>query len=145
MVVCTLQRYRCTLMEVREDYWLGRAWRALSSDPVLKGRVARIGVGNILITGASHGPALPSGRERDRLHQLVHDRVMADTNHTLDSLGLAVLFAEQRATIGEGCMLSLIAQTVGRGSRWQDLRDYAHDLSPVVVPVAHAAESFVAA
>ena len=146
MLVCTLQRYRCTLAEVREDYWLGRAWRSLAGDPALKGRVARYGLCNILITGTDYGPAVPSGRERERWRDLVVERLAADTDHTLESLGLAVIFAERSVTIGEGCMLSLIAQTLAvEPKRWVDLHAFAHDLSPVVVPVAHAAVSFVAA
>jgi hypothetical protein len=145
MVVCTLERFRCTLAEIREDYWMGRAWRALSGDPALKGRVARIGVAHVLVTGADYGPILPSARERERWSQRVADRVLADTNHTIESLGLSIVFAEQRVTVGEGCLLSLIAQTVGRDPCWQDLSSYTHDLGPVLVNVAHSLESIVAA
>ena len=138
MLVCTLEHFRCTLAEVRQDYWLGRAWRALAGDPAIRGGVARYGIGNILI----HGPI---GRDRDAYKQLVADRILADTQHTLESLDLSIEFAESRVTLGEGCMLSLLAQTVVQQGRWQDLPRYAADLSPVIVPVAQAVETVAAA
>ena len=145
MLACTLQRYRCTLAEVRQDYWLGRAWRALAGDPDLAGRVARLGFDHILLTGPGYGPMLPSAREREAWRQRVIDRLAADTGHDLDSLGLTIHFAESRVTIGEGCMLSLLAQTVARDPRWHQIDRFAADLEAVIVPVAHAAESSAAA
>lgn len=145
MVTATLERFHCTLGEVREDYWLGRAWRALTGDPVLAGRVARVGVGSVLITGPGYGPAPASGRELAswRLHVL--ERIVVDTGHSAEGLGMAVGFAEVQLAVEQGCMLSLLAQTVAGDQRWGDLAPYAGDLSPVSVPVSHPAEGIVAA
>lgn len=145
MVAFTLERYHCTLAEIREDYWLGRAWRALAGDPVLRKRVARFGVGNILVTGPDFGAAAPSGRERSRLRQLIEERLAVDTGRSADALGLSIQFAEQPVATAQGCTLSLIAQTVAGDERWDDLSRYADDLLPVVVPVAFSTESIVAA
>ena len=138
MLVCTLEHFRCTLAEVRQDYWLGRAWRALTGDPSLRGMVARYGIGNILILGAT-------GRDRDDWKQKAARRILADTQHTIESLDLSIGFAESRVTMGEGCMLSLLAQTVVQQGHWQDLHRYAADLSPVIVPVAQAVDAVAAA
>jgi len=138
MLVCTLEHFRCTLAEVRQDYWLNRAWRALAGDPAIRGVVARYGIGNILI----HGPV---GRDRDEYKQMVADRILVDTQHTIESLDLSIEFAESRVTVGEGCMLSLLAQTVVQQGHWHDLPRYAADLSPVIVPVAQAVDIVAAA
>ena len=145
MLARTLERYHCTLAEVREDYWTGRAWRALTSDRTLAQRVARNGVGGILITGAEFGPLVQGARERDRWLMRVLSRLVIDTGRSADALGMEVRFAEERVEITRGSMLSLIAQTVAGDPRWQDLTPYAADLSPVQVPVAISAEAVVAA
>lgn len=145
MVAFTLERYHCTLAEIREDYWLGRAWRALATDPRLRHRVARMGVGNILITGPDFGAAPTNGRERSRWREMVEARLATDTGRSADELGLSIGFAEQPVPTALGCMLSLIAQTVSGDERWHDLPSYADDLLPVVVPVAFSSESIVAA
>lgn len=143
MLATVLDRYHCTLSEVRQDYWLGRAWRALTSDPALAGRVARIGIGNVLITGPRYGAI--DGRERRRWRLAVDTRIAVDTGRTADSLDLSVRFAEEPIEIAQGCMLSLLAQTVLDDERWMDLTPYADDLAPVVVPVAYSLEKTVAA
>lgn len=145
MLACTLERFHCTLAEVREDYWIGRAWRALTSDHMLSSRVARVGVGNILLTGSAFGSAPMSARDRDRWQMRVLSRLVVDTGRTAEALGLEVRFAEAPVQIARGSMLSLISQTVAGDSRWQDLSRFAADLSPVDVPVACSAESVAAA
>lgn len=145
MVVATLERFHCTLGEVREDYWLGRAWRALTGDPALIGRVARVGVGSALLTGPGYRAAPASLRERARWRRRVQERIVADTGHTADALGMAVLFAEAPVDIAEACVRSLLAQAVEGDPRWDDLTSYAADLDAVVVPVAYTAEGVVAA
>lgn len=145
MLAVTLGRFHCTLAEIREDYWLGRAWRALAGDPFLHGRVARTGLGNVLITGPRFGPAPADTKECARWRRHVLTRLEVDTAHTADSLGMAVRFADERVDTAEGCMLSLLAQTVAGDERWVDLDRYADDLAPVLVPVAFAIERVVAA
>lgn len=145
MLAATLDRYHCTLAEIREDYWLGRAWRALAGDPALHGRVARFGVGSVLVTGPHFGPIAARAAQCDRWQRHVHDRLAADTAHTADQLGIGVRLAEGPIEIAEGCLLSLIAQTVVDNPRWLDLDAYADDLAPVVVPVAYAVGRVVAA
>ena len=145
MLLATMERFHCTLGEVREDYWLGRAWRALAGDPALVGRVARVGLGNVLLTGPGHGPMPGSARERARWRRHVLERLAVDTAHTPDSLDLSIGFADQAVEVAEGCTLSLLAQTVVDDPRWDDLTSYASDLAPVVVPVAYTAEAIVAA
>jgi hypothetical protein len=145
MLAVTLGRYHCTLAEIREDYWLGRAWRALAGDPVLHGRVARTGLGNVLITGPRFAAAPASTRECARWRRQVLRRLETDTVHSADRLGMTVRFAEERVDIAEGCMLSLLAQTVVGDERWADLDRYADDLAPVLVPVAFSVERVVAA
>jgi len=145
MLAVTLGRFHCTLAEIREDYWLGRAWRALSGDPSLHGRVARTGLGNVLITGPRFGPAPASAKECARWRRQVLCRLETDTHHTVESLGMSVRFADEQVDIAEGCMLSLLAQTVAGDARWADLDRYADDLAPVLVPVAFAVERVVAA
>ena len=144
MLAVTLGRFHCTLAEVREDYWLGRAWRALAGDPSLHRRVARTGLGNVLITGPHFGPA-PATKECARWRRYVLRRLEADTLHTAYSLGMSVRFADEQVDVAEGCMLSLLAQTVSGEERWDDLDRYADDLAPVLVPVAFAVERVVAA
>jgi hypothetical protein len=145
MLAVTLGRFHCTLAEIREDYWLGRAWRALAGDPSLHGRVARTGLGNVLITGPRFGPAPSASKECARWRRHVLHRLEVDTAHSADGLGMAVRFAEERVDIAEGCMLSLLAQTVAGDARWADLDRYVDDLAPVLVPVAFAVERVVAA
>jgi hypothetical protein len=145
MLAATLDRFHCTLAEVREDYWVGRAWRALTSDHNLATRVARNGVCGILVTGPDFGPAPMSARDRDRWQMRVLSRLVVDTGRSADSLGLEVRFSEAPVEVTNGSILSLISQAVAGDPRWQDLRPYAADLSPVQIPVACSAESFVAA
>lgn len=145
MLACTLERFRCTLAEIREDYWLGRAWRALSTDPALKSRVARVGNGNILLTGPHFGPALPGNRERERWRARVLERLVVDTGRTAEGLDLEIRFAEDPIEITLGSMHSLIAQVVISDRRWHSLQPYAADLAPVMLPVACSAETIVAA
>lgn len=145
MLAVTLGRYHCTLAEIRQDYWLGRAWRALAGDPELHGRVARTGLGNVLITGPRFGPAPSAGRECVRWQRHVLARLEIDTQHSADSLDMAVRFANDRVDVADGCMLSLLAQSVAGDARWDDLDRYADDLAPVLVPVAFAVERVVAA
>jgi hypothetical protein len=145
MLARTLERYHCTLAEVREDYWISRAWRALTADRSLSTRVARTGLCNILVTGPNYGSAPMSARDRDRWQMRVLSRLVVDTGRTAEALGLEVRFAETPVEIAGGSILSLISQTVAGDPRWQDLTPYAADLSPVQVPVACSAEAFVAA
>jgi len=145
MLACTLERFRCTVAEVREDYWLGRAWRALSGDHALSSRVARVGFGNVLLTGPEFGPALPGARERERWRKRVMERLMVDTGRSAEALGLEIRFAEEPIEITEGSMHSLIAQTVLGDNRWHDLSPLQADLLPVHLPVACSAETIVAA
>lgn len=145
MLARTLERFHCTLAEVREDYWTGRAWRALTHDRSLAGRVARVGVSGILVTGAEYGPVPQGPRDRDRWLMRVMSRLVVDTGRTAEALGLEVRFAENPVLVAPGSMLSLIAQTVAGDPRWKDLTPYAADLSPVLVPVACSAEAVVAA
>ncbi|MDP3773841.1 MAG: hypothetical protein Q8Q85_06185 [Gemmatimonadales bacterium] len=145
MLVVTLEHFHCTLGEVREDYWLGRVWRALTGDPVLAGRVARAGVSNVLLTGAEHG-APPAGlKERERLILHAHDRIAADTGRQMDSLGVALRWSEGPVTVTTAPVLSLLAQVVVDDPRWKDLEWYVGDLGAVQVPVAYTAEAVVAA
>ena len=145
MLATVLERYHCTLTEVREDYWLARAWRALAGDPELEGRVARVGPGHVLITGPGFTPASASARERTRWAASVDARVAVDTGRTTDNLGMSVCFAEVPMEVAQGCVRSLLAQTVAGDPRWLDLAPYAEDLAPVLVSVAHLAETIVAA
>jgi hypothetical protein len=143
MLQATLDRFHCTLGEVREDYWLGRAWRALAGDPMLAGRVARFGAGSALITGPGF-TALPAwARAHWRLQ--VQERLVADTGRAPNGLGMVVRFAERDVVIAEACVRSLLAQAVVGDPRWDDLEPYADDLAVVVAPVACAAEGIVAA
>lgn len=145
MLAVTLDRYHCTLAELRQDYWLGRAWRALVGDPVLAGRVARLGLGHILLTGPGHTPLRMGPRDREGLRSYALERLMADTAHTAEQLDLAIEFADRRVEVADGCVLSILAQTIVGDPRWQDLRAYGGDLAPIVVPVAMASGATVAA
>jgi hypothetical protein len=145
MLQATLERYHCTLGEVREDYWLGRAWRALAGDPMLRGRVARFGVGSALVTGPDFSALPTRKRERDHWRLHVQERLLADTGRAPNALGMVVRFAERDAVIAEACVRSLLAQTVVSDPRFDDLDAYAADLAVVVAPVACAAEGVVAA
>ncbi len=145
MLAVALERYRCTLGEVREDYWLGRLWRALTSDPALRGRVARSGVSTVLLTGPEYGPAPTDGRERARWSLYAQDRIEADTGRTATALGVALRWAEQPVTVVASPCVSLLAQTALADARWASLAAYAGDLSVIQVPVAEAAEHIVAA
>lgn len=144
MLARTLDRFHCTLAEVREDYWLCRAWRAISHDQALVGHVARLGVSHVLITGAAFAPA-PGGRERARWHHRVRQRIAAETSHNTESMGMEIRFAESPVEVAQGCMMSLLAQVVGGDERWTDLAPYADDLSPVIVPVVYDVEAVAAA
>ena len=144
MLARTLDRFHCTLPEVREDYWLGRAWRALAVDDALRGRVARLGISQVLITGPGF-TASATGRERQRWLERVRERVRVDTSHTLEALGLEVRFAEAPVEVAQGCILSLLAQTVAGDDRWDDIRAYAGDLTAVIMPVVYSMETVVAA
>jgi len=145
MLAVTLQRFHCTLAEIREDYWLGRAWRALSGDPDLRGRVARVGLGNVLLTGEAFAEAPIRVRDRAELRQRAIARLVADTAHTAERLGISVSFADEPILVAEGCVMSILAQTVSGDARWADLGAYRDDLSPVIVPVAMSAGAIVAA
>jgi hypothetical protein len=145
MLLATLERFHCTLAEVREDYWQGRVWRALAGDPALEGRVARVGVGNVLLTAPGRGPMSADRRERVRWRLHVHERLVADTGRASDVLGVAIECAEERIEVGEACVRSLLAQAIGHDPRWMDLSSYADDLAPVIFPVAYTVAGIVAA
>lgn len=145
MLQATLERFHCTLGEVREDYWLGRAWRALTGDPALRGRVARVATGSILVTGAGHGPAPGARRARGAWRMHIQQRLLIDTGHTADQLGIAIVYAESAVGIAEGRMHSLLAQAIAGDPRWEGLGPFADDLAPVVVPVAGSMAAVVAA
>lgn len=141
MLLAALDRFRCTLGEVREDYWLNRAWRALAGDPQLAGRVARVGMGSVLITGAGYGPAPGSRAERAEARLHVLERLQVDTGHAPDQLGMAVVFAEEAVEVAQGRMHSLLAQAVQGDARFEGLGSYVDDLLPVAVPVAASARA----
>ena len=143
MLTLTLDQFHCTLAEVREDYWLYRAWRAIGRDQALQGHVARLGINHALITGPDFARA-PSGRERAQFQRRVQERIAAETAHSMESLGIEIRFAEGDVEVAQGCVLSLIAQCIGGDERF-DLHDYADDLAPVVLPVVYRMEAVVAA
>jgi hypothetical protein len=145
MLAVTLERLRCTLGEVREDYWLGRVWRALDGDPALKGRMARSGMTTALLTGRDYGLAPVSAKERQRWRLHAKDRVEADTGRLPEALGIAIRWADEPVTVVMAPHLSLLAQTLAGDPRWGDLGPYAEDLAAAVVPVAYTAEGMVAA
>jgi len=136
MVQVALERFGCDIAELREDYWLGRAWRALAGDPTLKGRVARVGMADVLIMGPRQGPAPADAGERGvwRLH--VEERIQADTGHPARDLGMGVRFAEQPVDRAYGRFVSLLARAIRGDRRWSDLERYEEDLAAVLVPLA---------
>jgi len=145
MLLATLERLHCTLGEVREDYWLVRAWRAIGADPMLSGRVARVGLGHALVTGPAYGPAPAGAQERARWQRRLEQRVQAETGHRLDELGVEVRWAEAPVQVRPAAVRSLLAKAVEGDPRWEDLTRYASDLTPVTVPVVLAAEATQAA
>ncbi len=145
MVAVALERFHCTLGEIREDYWLGRLWRALAGDPALAGRVARSGVAVVLLTGPRFGPGPDSALARELWRRYALERIRADTGHTADALGVALQWASQPVRARSAPVLSLLAQALLDDARWGDLTAYAGDLSAVDVPVADLAEGVVAA
>jgi hypothetical protein len=146
MVTAALQRYHCTIGELREDYWLNRAWRALMADAALKDRVARAGIAGVLVVSPGGGAAPTHPAERARLACQIVERIVADTAHDPARLGVTLQFAEAAVQLGEGCVASLLAQTVRADpTRWADLGRYADDLEPVIIPVALAAAHTAAA
>jgi len=136
MLLATLERFRCTMGEVREDYWLNRAWRALSGDPELAGRVARFGMGSAMVTGGDFAAASTDRAERARWRLRVLERLQVDTGHAPDQLGMALVFAEDPIGVAPGRMHSLLAQAIEGDPRFDGLGAYADDLAPVIVPVA---------
>lgn len=145
MVQAALRRFHCTIGELREDYWLGRAWRALLADPALQGRIARIGIADVLLLGPRHGPATAEPAERAAWARRVESRVRADTAHEARALGIGVRFADGPVDVAHGCLISLLAQAVRGDPRWVEIDRYAADLSPVLLPVAYAVGEVVAA
>ena len=145
MLLVAIERFHCTLGEVKEDYWLNRAWRALTADPALAARVVRVATGSVLICGEAFGAAPEEPRERARWRMQVQQRLMADTGRTADELGMAIVYAAAPVTIAEGLMRSLLAQVVETDPRFEGMGRYAGDLEPVVVPVAQAAVVVAAA
>lgn len=145
MVQAALSRFHCTIGELREDYWLGRAWRALMADMALSGRVARAGIADVLVLGPRRGSAPTHPAERAAWARRIVERIVADTAHEPRLLGVNLRFAEEPVEIAEGCVVSLLAQVVRSDPRWQDLGRYAADLDPVVIPVACARSDVAAA
>lgn len=146
MVTAALQRYHCTIGELREDYWLNRAWRALVGDAALQARVARAGIADVLVLSPGGGAAPTHPAERARLARRIVERIVADTAHDPARLGVTLLFAESTVQLAEGCVTSLLAQTIHADpTRWTDLGRYAADLEPVILPVAFAATETAAA
>jgi hypothetical protein len=145
MLLVAIERFHCTLGEVKEDYWLNRAWRALTGDPALEGRVARVATGSVVICGEGFGAAPEDQRERAAWRMRVQQRLLADTGRTADELGMAIVYAATPVAVAEGLMRSLLAQVVETDPRFDGMGRYAGDLEPVVVPVAQAAEVVAAA
>jgi hypothetical protein len=145
MLLRTLERFHCSLAVVREDYWRVRVWRALTADDELAGRVARLGVGTVLMTGQDFGPAPASARERAHWRLRVEDRIAADTGRMADMLDVGLQWAETPVRVVHAPVTSLIAQTIGGGTCWDDLARYTADLAPVRVPVAQFASHSIAA
>jgi hypothetical protein len=135
MVHAVLDRFHCTIAEVREDYWLCRMWRALGGDPLLKGRVARSGVTSVLLTGP-HYAAAPAGAERERLRLHAMERIEVDTGRPLEAFGVTFRWATAPVAVERATKSSLLAQVVAGSDRWVDLASYAGDLAPVTMPVA---------
>jgi len=145
MLLVAIERFHCTLGEVKEDYWLNRAWRALTGDPHLAGRVARVATGSVLVCGEGFAAAPDARDERAMWRMRVQQRLLADTGRTAEELGMAIVYATAPVTVAEGLMRSLLAQVVETDPRFEGLGRYAGDLEPVVVPVAQAAEAVAAA
>lgn len=145
MLLVAIERFHCTLGEVKEDYWLNRAWRALTGDPLLAGRVARVATGSVLICGEGFGAA-PEAREEQAMWRMrVQQRLLADTGRTAEELGMAIVFATAPVTVTEGLMRSLLAQVVETDPRFDGMGRYEGDLAPVAVWVAQAADAVAAA
>ncbi len=145
MLAETLDRFHCTLCEVREVYWMNRMWRSLASDRGLDGRVARLGVSVLMLTGAGYGAAPPSRGERERWAERARRRILAGTGRTLDALVVSVRWAEGALTVATVPVQSLLAQVVSGDPKWGDLIPWAEDLCPVMVPVVCHAEAEAAA
>lgn len=145
MLLVAIERFHCTLGEVKEDYWLNRAWRALTGDPALRGRVARVATGSVVICGEGFGASPEDRRERATWRMRVQQRLLADTGRTAEELGMAIVYATAPITVAEGLMRSLLAQVVETDPRFEGMGRYAGDLMPVAVPVAQAAEAIAAA
>jgi hypothetical protein len=145
MVQAALDRFHCTIGELREDYWLGRAWRALMADAAVQGRVARAGIADVLVLGPQRGPAPDHPAERAAWARRIVERIIADTAHDPRLLGVTLRFAEEPVEVAEGCVVSLLAQAVRVHPRWQNLGPWAADVEPVVIPVAYTASGVVAA
>lgn len=144
MLAATLGRFHCTLGEIREDYWQGRIWRALSEDPELEGCVARYGVNTVLLMGPGGSAPPPNARARDRRERYVRCRITADTKRLPEGWGLTLRWAEGPVSIQTMTARSLLAQTVTDDPRWMNLDAYEADLSPILMP-ACSMESFIAA
>jgi len=144
MLAATLGRFHCTLGEIREDYWQGRIWRALSEDPELESRVARHGVNTVLLFGRNGGSPPASVRERERFERYVRCRITADTKRLPEGWGLSMRWAEGPASIQTMSARSLLAQTIVDDPRWMDLHEYQADLSPILLP-ACSMEGVIAA
>ena len=93
----------------------------------------------------------PRGRNQ-ALRALFEGRLEdpADAKRSFDTclqcgICTSVCFAEVPMEVAQGCVRSLLAQTVAGDPRWLDLAPYAEDLAPVLVSVAHLAETIVAA
>lgn len=145
MLLRTLERFHCSLGAVREDYWRVRVWRALTADEELVGRVARLGIGTVLLTGEDYGRAPATARERAHWRLRVEDRIAADTGRMADVLDVGFRWADGPVRVIHAPVTSLIAQTVAAGTCWDDLVRYAPDLAPVMVPVAQFVSRSVAA
>lgn len=143
MLTVALERFHCTLAEIREDYWLGRIWRALAGDPVLAGRVARRGVTTVLLTGPECGPPPRQARERERWERHVAARIAADTGRPLEAWELLVRWSQAPIEVQPASVRSLLAQALEGDQRWGDLARYAADLAPVTFPVAVTADAAV--
>ncbi len=136
MIQVALERFGCTIAELREDYWLGRAWRSLMGDPTLQGRVARVGMADVLVMGPRQGPAPLDGTERMAWRMQVEERIMTDTLHAAGDLGMSVRFASDPVDLAYGRFVSLLARAVRGDRRWHDLDRYEDDLTAVLIPLA---------
>ncbi len=145
MLLRAVERFHCTLGEVREDYWLGRVWRALADDGALVGRIAREGVATVVLTGPDHGPPPGGEAERARWRRHVEARIEADTGRPALAHGVAIRWAEGAVRVVEGTTVSLLAQVVMADARFDGLEPYAADLGTVRVPVVVAQDAVDAA